>query len=604
MTMLSSSRMPASILFLCSTLLGKNVHSENIRGINSRRTTIDEYQYGQGKLWNFTSTCVFSEGGDVFVSASLGNDLDGFGTKENPYETIQYAVDNRQPCQTIYLMEGTYRSQNYDMSDNNGPVVNLNAVADLKITNYENDEVIIEFDGAGGFVGNTVRNFELSGVEIVGPNAEISYVEAISNRLLGRKRYTGRGVAIWSGDHIYIHDLVVHHCPGSGIRVNKGDYVSIEDSQVYSNTWWSNLAESAIVFAESKAIDSYHGIKMVITRNVVYDNVNKIPYYNKNYAWDYSPIGGKNCSSYPACEMGKIKNCPWQCRYGKKTQDYIIDGSGVYVTRNNDSYLNGAMELSNNTCYENGINGVVFHRTDRGVVSNNIIYNNGVVPRLDKVEPDPQDWHQGCSGKSRQPYSGLVLNNAKNVQLWNNRVSARYDEDFALILTADGISAPLDGGGGNKVCKGLVKIKTEASAVVTSGLGLSECIPNTLSPTTSPTPLPTACIESNFKEIQCNNYCHIDDWPHETHGTFPAQEAKEICSNACNSGDCVAFSLQFDNESNNGDRKCLLYKKSTDSAECNTDPFNTLGCHHITTDGQFFISLSAMTTYDVKDFEL
>lgn len=86
--------------------------------------------------------------------------------------------------------------------------------------------------------------------------------------------------------------------------------------------------------------------------------MNKIPYYNPNYVWDYSPIaGGIDCSSYTACQNLEIENCPWQCRYGKVSQDYIIDGMGVYVTRNNDSYLYGQMELSENICYENGING-------------------------------------------------------------------------------------------------------------------------------------------------------------------------------------------------------------------------------------------------------
>ena len=71
---------------------------------------------------------------------------------------------------------------------------------------------------------------------------------------------------------------------------------------------------------------------MKLTHNTVYDNINKIPYYNKNYEWDYSPIGNKDCSSYPACEQELVEGCPWECRYGKKTQDYIIDGMGVYVS--------------------------------------------------------------------------------------------------------------------------------------------------------------------------------------------------------------------------------------------------------------------------------
>ena len=115
-------------------------------------------------------------------------------------------------------------------------------------------------------------------------------------------------------------DMKVHHCPASGIRVNKGDYVTIADSEVYSNTWWSSSAESAIVLAEGVNIDTNEWIKMRLVNNVVYDNVNKIPYYNPNYDWDYSPIGGEDCASYAACQQELVEGCPWQCRYGKKTQ--------------------------------------------------------------------------------------------------------------------------------------------------------------------------------------------------------------------------------------------------------------------------------------------
>ena len=55
------------------------------------------------------------------------------------------------------------------------------------------------------------------------------------------------------------------------------DTVSIEESEVYSNSWWSSSAESAIVLAQSKSIDESTTTKMRIVQNKVYDNINKIP---------------------------------------------------------------------------------------------------------------------------------------------------------------------------------------------------------------------------------------------------------------------------------------------------------------------------------------
>ena len=39
----------------------------------------------------------------------------------------------------------------------------------------------------------------------------------------------------------------------------------------------------------------------------------------------------------------------------------IVDGSGVYITRNVD--YEGTFDLTNNVAYDNGINGLVVHKT-------------------------------------------------------------------------------------------------------------------------------------------------------------------------------------------------------------------------------------------------
>ena len=284
------------------------------------------------------------------------NQDNGWGLSiDKPFKTIQHAVDNRKECQTIYVMEGVYRNNYYGQSFNhNNKVVNLNGVTDLKILAHPDaaSRPILEFDGPGGIFGgsasNPLKNIEIAGLEIRGPNAAISYEEAMADREMKRTYYTGRGIAIWAGSYIYIHDMKVHHCPASGIRVNKGDYVTIADSEVYSNTWWSSSAESAIVLAESISVDTNNWIKMRLTNNIVYDNINKIPYYNPSYAWDYSPIGNEDCSSYSACAQELIEGCPWECRYGKKTQDYIIDGmvsDSLYFDRNFTSPLSMLTEI-------------------------------------------------------------------------------------------------------------------------------------------------------------------------------------------------------------------------------------------------------------------
>ena len=65
----------------------------------------------------------------------------------------------------------------------------------------------------------------------------------------------------------------MHDTPAAGLRVNKADYLVLEDCEVYRTTWWSTSAESAIVFAESKNIDEETKTKMIMRRNKVsYDS--------------------------------------------------------------------------------------------------------------------------------------------------------------------------------------------------------------------------------------------------------------------------------------------------------------------------------------------
>eukprot|EP00929_Paragymnodinium_shiwhaense_P114721 TRINITY_DN83213_c0_g1_i1.p1 TRINITY_DN83213_c0_g1~~TRINITY_DN83213_c0_g1_i1.p1 ORF type:complete len:646 (-),score=44.29 TRINITY_DN83213_c0_g1_i1:52-1938(-) len=412
-----------------------------------------------------------SEKCNAYVSDSIGKDQGwgGYGgSVQKPFKTISFALRKRVPGQTIHIMAGTYTNDGYGSGSlSNKQVVNLDGVSDVVIRNYENDRVVIKFDGQGGFVGGStskpVENVELFGLEIVGPNMDITYEMAKENRLTQDSYFSGRGIAIWNGHHIHLHSMNVYNCPNSGLRVNNGDYLLLEDSEVFNNTWWSSNAESGIVFAQSKNVDNLDTYKMIMRHNKVYGNVNKIPYFNRNYAYDYSPIGKADCN-IDACR-DETDGCPWTCRYGKATQDYIIDGQGVYVTRNKDTYLAGRMELSNNVAYGNGINGLVFHRTNRGIVKNNVVYGNGVVPPVPTDIagiPVPftlqADWHAGLHNygdkTGRQPYSGIVLNEAEDVEVTDNAAAARLDTDFAFVMQMDGGHAYPVRGSGNKVCRG------------------------------------------------------------------------------------------------------------------------------------------------------
>ena len=288
---------------------------------------------------------------------------------------------------------------------------------DILLTNDEDQEPVLRFDGVGGIVMSNVgrdrktlllivvlylyrvkvTRIEISGLEIIGPNDDITYGEAMENRLIKSNKFVGRGIVAWSGNNIRIHNNKVHHCPHSGIRVDKGDYISIEHNEVYSNTWWGSSAESAVVIAEATDIDHYSWTKIFLLSNRVYDNRNFIPFYNEN------AVDGDH-------------DVP---DYGTEEQTYIIDGSGVYVTRNSDTYKHGRMRLNHNKAYNNGINGLVVHKTDRAEVVGNVLWDNGQVPK--------------SAPESRQPYAGLTVNTADTVEVRENYVKTELHQDYAYM---------------------------------------------------------------------------------------------------------------------------------------------------------------------------
>ena len=345
-----------------------------------------------------------------YVSVNGSNSNPG-NNINSPFKTINHAIDNAwNPGDIIYVMNGTYRNNGFGNGNkNNGPIVNINKAGTLNgplvIKNYPNHKPKLEFDGSGGFVCGTGKFLEIAGFEIQGPNQQITYNEANSYRLIQNNYYKGRGITVWAssgGHHIILHSNKVYDCPGSGIRINNSDYATITNNEVSNCTIYTSSGSSAIVLAQSKSIDSGAKVKMRITKNKVFNNENKIHYFNHNY----------DCSSNSSA-------------YGCQDYPKIIDGSGCYITRNNDRGSGGNDEnpngqyqgyfyFANNIAYGNGINGLVVHKSDYAIVVNNTIYNNGATPLTE----------------GRQAAGGITVNNSKEVRMYNNISWVRYTTDY------------------------------------------------------------------------------------------------------------------------------------------------------------------------------
>lgn len=373
---------------------------------------------------------------EYYVSGPLGSDSNA-GTESAPFQSINKGISMLNPGDTVYVMEGVYTNNNFgtvdpstntNMSNPHVVTVNKSGTEDAYITlrNYPGHTPKIKFDGRGGIIiSNNMNYIIIEGFEVEGPSQDIDYSMAIADREYKilcaedgdsstnyNNAYFG-GKGIWGGygahKHVIIRNNIVHDTPGSAIRFNDSDYITIEDNIVYNSNWWTSSASSAIVFAEtiSEEGDNGSNIKMIIRGNLVYNNWNRIPFY-------VTQLPDNSGNTNP--------------NYGTASYNNILDGQGIYVTRSDPGY-NGTFLFENNICVNNGKNGINFDHSQSAsaIYQNNTLYYNGVheiIQDLSVEEGNPA--HRG------QKVGGIKANNVKNATVVNNIIMTR-DNQFSTL---------------------------------------------------------------------------------------------------------------------------------------------------------------------------
>jgi Putative Ig domain len=333
------------------------------------------------------------------------------GTDALPFQTLGKAESVAVAGDTVFIKNGTYQNAGYGNGKtvNNGAALRLtesgNATAGhITFKNYAGHNPKIRCDGAAGISFNGgVSYIIVEGLEIEGAAAGITYAEAYAKRqeIAGNgpatgdseNYYSGRGiVGFGPHNHIIIRNCYVHDTTGSGIRFNDSDHMLIEDCTVARTCWWTRSAESGIVFAETIAAsgDNTTATKMIFRRNVVHSNWNRIPFYSSSTVPNSDPPEG-----FPD--------------YGQATQDYVLDGQGLYVTRSDAAYA-GTFLIENNVCVNNGKNGINVDGSPaaKAVIRHNTLYYNGAFDFI-QTEHDGPNKIGGIA--ARGMLSTLMANN-------------------------------------------------------------------------------------------------------------------------------------------------------------------------------------------------
>ncbi len=327
---------------------------------------------------------------NIIHVATTGSDNTGDGTLLNPYATMTKAAKKVSPGDTVYVHGGTYHNDNFGngdiwKNDKMAWIVCHGAPGEwITFKPAPGDTVLLEFDAVGIAI-KTSSYVVFSGFEVKAMGDQITLSEAqdawglyldslgvehdlaqelgidirdtalwgqtISKTPLYKikkpKYYNEPGIVAGKSHHIIIENNLVRNVCGSAIRSQGSDYVTIRNNKVAENTYWTSAGVGAVTAAETTVIpagDTFTGIKIIIEKNEIYNNANKL------YSWN------------PDKDLIK----------------FVIDeGSGIFLTRNNNTYDHGYFYIGNNISYLNGASGIVVHKTNRAIVENNTLFYNG-----------------------------------------------------------------------------------------------------------------------------------------------------------------------------------------------------------------------------------
>lgn len=275
------------------------------------------------------------------------SETQGTGTA-GPFRTIQKAADLTNPGDTVFIMNGTYSSAASYIAEIKRSGSSTGWITYIA---YPGHTPHLSCTGWCGFKNNTASYIEINGLEFVGNRDNITLDYAKAN--LGIAATSGGGIEFDGRTqqnhphHIRILNNSIGKCCGGGISIIQCDYVTIDNNRVWGNAWYSQWANSGISMYQNWRFDAGTGYKMIVTRNVCYDNRSLV-------AWVATGM--------------------------------LSDGNGIIIddskNTQNSSPLGaytGRTLVANNLCFNNGGSGIHAFSSEHVDIVNNTTWHNGQV---------------------------------------------------------------------------------------------------------------------------------------------------------------------------------------------------------------------------------
>jgi len=289
----------------------------------------------------------------IYVAPN-GNDSHS-GSAAEPFKTLQHAVDSVQAGMTIFVRGGNYYHPNYaqtfDGSRSSNAIAKITTSgtkeAPISLRAYGNEFVKLITD-EDGIILSDVAHWTLEGIELEGSTQSLSLDDALATWWADdASKTTGRGITNRRSQHISIVNCIIHDFPGAGVGSNGSDYVSVQDSLIYNNGWWSTAGTHGVANSYLTTTDpnSAEDEKLILERNLVFGNQSLV----------ISHVFSK----------GKVA--------------MVLDEGNGLNAQNNRVTLIGKARIEQNLMLFNGKAGFGINTMDDIIVRNNSFYKNARV---------------------------------------------------------------------------------------------------------------------------------------------------------------------------------------------------------------------------------